>query len=174
MMTRFLTHEHSPGSDDTGKAQKNIYGFRKLPTRGAFGGSGFSATQVYIKGHLLNAKLGGPAEDKNLFPITGQANKDHNVDVEEKVKDLVKDQRLVAMYGVRVDGQDGPHDVDVLGDGTCTYEYLNADLKCTFGTYTLYTDNSVELRDVKDETINSTFDRSGFIAGVKKKNCPEK
>src|SRR5258708_2603691 len=98
MMTRFLTLDHSPGSDNTKGAQKNIYGFRKLPTLSAFGGSGFSATQVYIKGHLLNAKLGGPAEDKNLFPITGQANKDHNTDVEENVKDLVKIQRLIAIY----------------------------------------------------------------------------
>ncbi len=174
MMTRFLTLDHSPGSDNTGGAQKNIYGFRKLPTRGAFGGSGFSATQVYIKGHLLNAKLGGLAEDNNLFPITGQANKDHNVEVEENVKDLVKDQRLVALYGVRVTGQDGPHNVDVLGDGTCTYEYLNSNFECTYGTYTLFTDNTVELRPTTDKTISSTFDRNGFISGVKGKNCPEK
>ena len=179
MMTRFLTIDHSPGSDSTGKAQKNIYGFRKLPTRGAFGGSGYSATQVYIKGHLLNADLGGPAEDKNLFPITGQANKDHNVDVEEKVKDLVKGRNgtpapLVTMYGVRVTGQDGPHNVDVLDDGTCTYEYLNANFQTTFGTYKLFTDNTVELNKTTDTPIASTFDRSGFITGVKGKKCPEK
>ena len=174
MMTRFLTLDHAPGSDKTGPAQKNIYGFRKLPQRGAFGGSGFSATQVYIKGHLLNAKLGGPAQDDNLFPITGQANSEHSNQVENVVKGLVKDQRLVAMYGVRVTGQDGPHEVDVLGDGTCTYEFLNSSLECSFGNYTLFTDNTVELLPVTDKTIGSTFDRSGFIAGVKAKNCPEK
>jgi len=174
MMTRFLTFEHSPGSDDTGKAQKNIYGFRKLPTLRAFGGSGFKGDQVYIKGHLLNAKLGGPAEDKNLFPITGQANKDHNGKVEEKVKELVRDQRLVVMYGVRATGGDNPQNIDVFGDGTCTYEFLDAGFNCTFGQYTLFTDNTVELFDVKNEPISSTFDRAGFIAGVKAKNCPEK
>jgi hypothetical protein len=175
MMTRFLTHQHAPGSDSTGRAQKNIYGFRKLPTSRAHGGSGFAATQVYIKGHLLNAGLGGPAEDRNLFPITGQANKDHNVQVEERVKDLViRGQRLVAMYGVRVTGQDGPHNIDVFGDGTCTYEYYNANFACTYGTYKLFTDNTVELNPTTDRTINSTFDRPGFITNVTSKGCPER
>jgi hypothetical protein len=174
MMTRFLTIDHSPGSNNTGSAQKNIYGFGKLPTNSAFGGSGFSATQVYIKGHLLNATLGGKAEDENLFPITGQANKDHNIEVEEDVKDLVKVRQLAVLYGVRVAGQDGPHNVDVLGDGTCTYEYYDANFECTYGTYTLYTDNTVELRPTTNKTIRSTFDRSGFISGVKTKNCPQK
>jgi outer membrane protein OmpA-like peptidoglycan-associated protein len=176
MMTPFLTWEHSPGSDATGGAQKNIYGFGKLPTRGAFGGSGYEATQVYIKGHLLNAGLGGPAEDKNLFPITGQANKNHELQVEKDVKDLVQDQKLVAQYGVRVAGQDGPHNIDVLGDGTCTYDYLNADLHCTYGTYTLYTDNTVAPRPTTDHPIHSRFDLGGFISGVrgKPKPCPQK
>ena len=174
MMTRFLTDRHGPGSDRTGNAQKNIYGFGKLPTLRAFGGSGFEATQVYIKGHLLNAKLGGPAEDRNLFPITGQANKDHNVDVEEEVKRLVHSRLLVTMYGVRVSGQSDPQEIDVLGDGSCKYEFLNANFDCTYGTYTLYTDNTVELNPTTDKTINSLFDLSGFIAGVRAKNCPEK
>jgi hypothetical protein len=148
--------------------------FRKLPTLSAFGGSGFSATQVYIKGHLLNEKLGGPGEERNLFPITGSANGSHSREVETPVKRLVTGQKLVAMYGVRVAGQDGPHDIDVLGDGTCTYEYLNADFQCTFATYTLFTDDTVELRPTTDTTIRSTFDRAGFISGVRAKNCPEK
>jgi outer membrane protein OmpA-like peptidoglycan-associated protein len=174
MMTRFLTFEHSPGSDDTDKVQKNIYGFGKLPQRGAFGGSGYKAEQVYIKGHLLNAKLGGLAEDRNLFPITGQANKEHEVGVERAVKDLILDRQLVAQYGVRVAGLDGPHNIDVLGDGTCTYEYLNADFHCSYGTYKLYTDNRVEPNPNTDIPIHSTFDLSGFISGVRGKNCPEK
>ncbi len=173
MMTRFLTEQHSPGSEDTSKAQKNIYGFGKLPTRGAGAGNGFSAKE-YIKGHLLNGKLGGLAEDKNLFPITAAANHDHSSDVEDKVKGLVKDQKLVAMYGVRVSGQDGPHDIDVFGDRSCTYEYLNANFECTYGTYTLFTDNTVELQAATDKTIRSTFDLGGFISDVKAKNCPQK
>lgn len=180
MMTRFLTVDHSPGSEDTDKAQKNIYGFGKLPTLRAFRdpqtgrSSGYQQTQVYIKGHLLNANLGGPAEDRNLFPITGQANKDHNLEVEEHVKDLVTDQRLVALYGVHVDGQNGPYNIDVLGDGTCTYEYLDADFQCTYGTYTLYTDNTVEPLSTTNKPIHSRFDLGGFISGVRAKNCSDR
>jgi len=61
-----------------------------------------------------------------------------------------------------------------LGDGTCTYEYLNANFQCTYGTYKLFTDNTVELNSTTDVPIASTFDRTGFINGVKGKNCPEK
>jgi bacterioferritin-associated ferredoxin len=172
MMTRFLTQDHPPGSGPGG-AQNNIYGFRKLPTRGAGAGNGFSAKE-YIKGHLLNEKLGGPGEDQNLFPITAAANQDHSREVETDVKRLVNNRRLVVMYGVRVSGQEELQDVDVLGDGTCTYKSLNADFDCTFGTYTLFTDNTVELDPTTDKTIRSTFDRAGFISGVKAKNCPQK
>jgi len=40
----------------------------------------------FIKGHLLNANLGGPGLPGNLFPITGDANKAHSGIVEEVVK----------------------------------------------------------------------------------------
>lgn len=54
------------------------------------------------------------------------------------------------------------------------YEFLDANFECTYGTYTLFTDNTVELRSATDKTINSTFDCAGFVAGVSGKNCPEK
>lgn len=71
----------------------------------------------YIRGHLINDNLHGPGtEPKNLTPISQQANADHKVGVEEKVKDVVwnrlgksgKDKnakgqavmyRVVAVYG---------------------------------------------------------------------------
>jgi len=173
MMARFLTSDHGPGSETNG-AQKNLLGFRKLPTLAAFGGKGHKQTQVYIRGHLLNAGLSGRGEANNLFPITGQANKDHNTQVEETVKDLVDTQGLVTMYGVRVTDQDPPTRIDVQEDGTCIYEFLNATFACTYGTYTLYTDNTVELTAATNTPIRSTFDTNGFITEVSKKNCPEK
>ena len=115
----------------------------------------------------------GPGDACNLFPITQQANTDHNNDVEEHVKDLVHDDRLVVMYGVNVDIVDGPNYVDVYPDGTCRYQYLDADFNCTYATYTLYTDDSWELNPVTNETIHSRFDVSGFIAGVDGKGCPQ-
>ncbi|HEY9082803.1 MAG TPA: DUF4157 domain-containing protein [Vicingaceae bacterium] len=45
-----------------------------------------SANTKYIKGHLLNDHLGGPARTENLFPITSKANGDHVSWVEKYVK----------------------------------------------------------------------------------------
>jgi outer membrane protein OmpA-like peptidoglycan-associated protein len=171
-ITRFLTQNHPDGSPPD-SAQNNIYRFGKIPMRGAGAGNGFSAKE-YVKGHLLNEKLGGPGEERNLFPITAEANQDHSREVETDVKRLRNNQALVVMYGVSVSGQDGPYNIDVLGDGTCRYEYLNADLHCTYGTYTLYTDNTVEPLSITNHPIHSTFDLAGFISRVAGKNCPEK
>lgn len=47
--------------------------------------------RLYVLGHLLNEKLGGPGNtQRNLTPITFSANKRHEARVESKVKDLVK------------------------------------------------------------------------------------
>lgn len=40
----------------------------------------------FVKGHLLNANLGGPGLPQNLFPITTEANQAHSCLVEEPVK----------------------------------------------------------------------------------------
>jgi|GEM_PF-6007758 len=173
MMTRYLTHEKTGGGPPSG--QGALYGFRKLPTKSAFGGSGYGLNQVYIRGHLLNDGLGGVGQPRNLYPITGRANKDHELGPEQEVKDLVRNApNLVVMYGVNTVNQDGPHAVDVLGDGSCTYQYIDAGFRCTFATYKLYDDNSVEMNAPTNETVDSTFDESGFISGVAAKGCPQK
>jgi len=46
-------------------------------------------TPIYVKGHLLNENLGGPANVTNLTPITNDMNKDHLNRVERHVKKLV-------------------------------------------------------------------------------------
>ncbi|NET68723.1 MAG: DUF4157 domain-containing protein [Moorea sp. SIO1G6] len=46
---------------------------------------------LYIKGHLLNAHLGGKGKDENLFPITAQANARHKDLVERQVKSALLD-----------------------------------------------------------------------------------
>jgi hypothetical protein len=43
----------------------------------------------YIKGHMLNANLGGLGLTENLFPITADANHEHSASVEENVKEAV-------------------------------------------------------------------------------------
>ncbi|MEO9531950.1 MAG: DUF4157 domain-containing protein [Crocinitomicaceae bacterium] len=48
-----------------------------------------------VKGHLLNDHLGGPASDKNLFPISKGANGDHLYYVENKAKTLLRNSKGV-------------------------------------------------------------------------------
>ena len=80
MLTEYLTHQIAPGSEDIGNVQTPIYGFRKIPQKGAIkGGSGYTQDMVYIKGHLLNAQVGGLTQEDNLYPITGKANSDHKM-----------------------------------------------------------------------------------------------
>ncbi len=42
-----------------------------------------------VRGHLLNANLGGPGVEWNMYPTTDRANKAHSQLVEEEVKDRV-------------------------------------------------------------------------------------
>jgi hypothetical protein len=49
----------------------------------------------WVRGHLLNAHLGGPNTDPNLFPITGHANHVHLREVESHVKDWIRGNRHV-------------------------------------------------------------------------------
>lgn len=178
MLTEYLTHEKGGGGRPSG--QDNLYGFRRLPTRSAHGGSGYQQTQVYIKGHLLNHSdsrgLGGVGDPINLYPITGQANSDHNSQVEENVKDLVHEDKLVVMYSVNVVNQDGPHAIDIFGDGHCTYQYINAAFSCAYATYK-YCDGKLEMNTPENGggPVASSFDLSGFIENIRdnKGSCQE-
>ncbi|MBI3230514.1 MAG: DUF4157 domain-containing protein [Burkholderiales bacterium] len=63
--------------------------------------SGGSANTMYIKGHLLNDHLGGPARTENLFPITQEANGQHVYWVEKYVKAEIA-KGYVMEYSVEV------------------------------------------------------------------------
>ncbi|WDE09538.1 eCIS core domain-containing protein [Thalassomonas haliotis] len=58
----------------------------------------------YIKGHLLNHNIGGPGTGQNMYPITAEANKNHNTSIEEKVKGWVEKQSYWIYYQVNVAG----------------------------------------------------------------------
>ncbi|MDB9327947.1 hypothetical protein PN435_17595 [Nodularia spumigena CS-590/02] len=77
------------------------------------------AEQKYIKGHLLNDNLGGPGEDRNLYPITAIANKDHEAYVESVVKQWVNEQGYWVYYKVDVQ----QHHVD-LSKGEVTADFI--------------------------------------------------
>ncbi len=174
MESVYLTDQHSPGSGDTKKAQKDIYGLRKLPTLSAHGGSGYKQTQVYIKGHLLNENVGGPAEDHNLYPISGQANSDHKLGPEKTVKGWVNTNHLLVYYAVEVVSRSDPVPIDVYGDGSCTYYYANAMLQCAYATYKLCNDQILERNPTTTQPIYSTFDVAGFSQSVRDKGCPQR
>jgi len=73
-----------------------------------------SVKPFYLRGHLLNGELGGPGNDwSNLVPLTTQANKNHSVQVENKIKEKLETRkgsrypvlkyRVEAIYGGQPD-----------------------------------------------------------------------
>ncbi|TDF38601.1 hypothetical protein EYS14_13140 [Alteromonadaceae bacterium M269] len=95
MTANWLGPDHPVGSDSTSGKQSSL--MDKLETD-----PGRNNNQKYIRGHLLNAQLGGPARGVNLFPITAEANELHKTTVENRVKDWVNTQRLWVYYKVKV------------------------------------------------------------------------
>ncbi|TND09749.1 MAG: hypothetical protein FD123_873 [Bacteroidetes bacterium] len=74
-----------PASEDP----DNVFGWnvvRGVTLSSQSTGNTYSA---YVKGHLLNENLGGPAKPMNLTPITQKTNKAHLHRVEKHVKKLV-------------------------------------------------------------------------------------
>ncbi len=95
MTATWLGPDHPVGSDSTSGKQPTLMG--KLETD-----PGQNNNQKYIRGHLLNAQLGGPAHGRNLFPITAEANELHKNVVENRVKNWVNSRRLWVFYEVNV------------------------------------------------------------------------
>jgi len=66
----------------------------------------------YIRGHLLNENLGGKGENKNLFPITANANSRHLTSTEREIKNWIlpqegnKKKKQYALYEVNVEVRD--------------------------------------------------------------------
>ena len=55
----------------------------------------------FIRGHLLNEKIGGKGVHKNLAPLTRSANKKHESDVESEVKDEILNNKHTVDYHVK-------------------------------------------------------------------------
>ncbi|MEQ8996915.1 MAG: DNA/RNA non-specific endonuclease [Coleofasciculus sp. B1-GNL1-01] len=54
----------------------------------------------YVRGHMLNAKLHGPGEDKNLVPISVPFNKKMETEIEHKLKQEVLGNNKVVSYTI--------------------------------------------------------------------------
>ncbi|KAA6345984.1 hypothetical protein EZS27_006464 [termite gut metagenome] len=62
-------------------------------------------TSKYVRGHLLNYDLGGQADEYNLYPITGAANKAHSNNVEQPIKRRLaacKEDKGLLIYTIEV------------------------------------------------------------------------
>ena len=102
-----LTPLHGQGSGPKGSALADV--FELLETQGETGSHG------YIKGHLLNDNLGGPGEDRNLFPITQTANSRHHSEIESTAKELVNDRHFWVRYQVEMRETDQVRYIDRAG-----------------------------------------------------------
>lgn len=183
MEANFITSRHPAGSSSISNRQKDIYWFNKLPTVKAqmVGRStaGIAKDTHYVKGHLLNAELGGPADEENLYPITSKANNpDHLNQVEKGIKDAVNTgddgTSVVHYYKVEVVGRESPQRIDVNDDGSCFYYKSNSRFRCSWATYRLCNDNIVEKNPgPSPKTISSTFNTTAFVTSVRAKGCPE-
>lgn len=179
METEYLTNRNRIPSNPRG-VQEGIYGFAGLPQTGAFNRSQRRGIKriSYIKGHLLRGEFGGPNAEENFYPITSHANNPrHFNDVERPVERIIGGTQgdldgKVAYYQVVVDEKSSPTLIDVFGDGSCTYYYINAEFDCTWHTYKLCADaDGNEYAEPNPSTtvpVDSTFESvSEFIRKVR-------
>src|SRR5690606_37839161 len=95
MVANPLGPEHLQGGPPKSSSLKKV--MSKLPTNPRLPNN-----QKYIRGHLLNDNVGGPGEDYNLFPITANANKEHENKIESVVKQWVNNEKQWVKYEVDV------------------------------------------------------------------------
>ncbi len=155
MEAKFLASNHPIGSGP-GTSQSDI--FSVLPTKGNVDkpehGSR-DANSMYIKGHLLNDNLGGPGEDRNLFPITQKANQEHERNIEADAKDLVNKKAFIVNYVVETENIT-KQPLVILGSET--FHPVNADFRCELSTYKKIGEKLEKITPViKKATIHSTY-----------------
>jgi len=68
-----------------------------------------SGVSVYVQGHLLNEKLGGPGRAHNLTPITRTANAQHEAKVEGTLKSMINNKSTPKVVRYSVIPQYGSH-----------------------------------------------------------------
>jgi hypothetical protein len=86
---------------DHGKGQKT----KSTEQPGLMARLSTSNPSYYVRGHLLNADLGGLAEEENLFPMTQKANNDLMTQVEDHLHVWVNENKWYVAYEVNVDLQ---------------------------------------------------------------------
>lgn len=159
MEVEYLTASHPEGEETNDTVQRGIYKKVGLPTSGCVG-KGYKQSQVFVKGHLLNASLGGPAEERNLFPITGQANSDHKNRVEQKGLRVVKrvnDDGDVMYYKVRVTNASAPQQILDSSNNPTDFYKIDATFHCEVADYQYCTNDTLRRNPVQSVNIRSEF-----------------
>lgn len=118
MVANPLGPEHLQGGPPQSGAQKSL--MSKLETDPEN-----TNENKYIRGHLLNDNLGGPGVETNLFPITANANKQHEQKIESQVKNWVNDRKQWVKYEVNVSNI-----TDDLSKKKIEDNYVNASFDC--------------------------------------------
>ncbi|PTQ78764.1 DNA/RNA non-specific endonuclease [Nitrosomonas oligotropha] len=148
MIANPLGPDHLQGGPPKSGAQKGL--MRQLPTDPKL-----LTDQKYIRGHLLNDNVGGPGEDFNLFPITGEANHQHERFIESTVKSWVNDQKQWVKYTVEAK----PVKVDLQA------KTINADFDCE--AQLLNPANAMQPMDMVKATIPSIYKGRPLVDGSK-------
>ncbi|MCD1260703.1 hypothetical protein B5M42_018030 [Paenibacillus athensensis] len=141
MVATRLGPNHPQGGPPQGAALRTIMG--QLPTDPTY-----ANTDKFIKGHLLNDNLGGPGTAANLFPITAEANKQHEQFVESWAKEWVNEKGYWVYYEVEIQNiTEDLKPTTALDD-----RYVNADIVTTLakldatGKRTTGTTHTIESR----------------------------
>lgn len=133
---------------------------------------GRKGTQKYIRGHLLNEHLGGEGKAYNMFPITAQANKDHEVNVEKAVKTLRYNRRRThVIYNVKIEGIRGS-----LGRSK-SFNFVTCRMICEYGLkgkglttktiHSRYTPDTKRMRRINKAKETRTRNRKAYEARMK-------
>ncbi|MGH6612692.1 DUF4157 domain-containing protein [Sphingomonas sp.] len=159
MEAPFLSTPHPPGSPTRDAVQRGIYRQPGLPTQGCVR-SGSKKSQVYAKGHLLNENVGGLAEEFNLFPITEEANKAHERQVEQggqRVVPRVEVGDEVLYYKVTVQDVSAPQEI-MRRDGTGTNLFeISSTLHCEVADYQLCSNDTLRRNPIQTVDVPSVF-----------------
>lgn len=162
MEARYLTSSHPDGQPTNDQIQKGKYHHKGMPMKGCFvGGRGYKSDQTFVKGHLLNHKLGGMATEENLFPITQKGNKRHETQVEQRglrvVKRVNNDHDLM-YYKVTVRETSGPeeitHPTSGLGEG---FYQVKTTFRCEVADYNYCEDDTVRRNPIQTIDVPSEF-----------------
>lgn len=120
----------------------------------------------YIRGHLLNDRVGGEGSPRNLFPITGAANRAHEQQIESRVKTWVNSDRYWVYYKVKVN----VGEVNISNAGRKRSNKVNSRFECKASVYDLQNNKHNQIT----ATIVSTYNAPASADVVENESGPDR